>query len=102
MLSIIKATAVAFAGLALVPALARAHTVADPDGGTAGGTLRAAFRITHGCNGSPATAVTSRLLLGAKAGCTGFKGVDIFVDARNLTNNMDVSNAVHAGAQAKF
>ena len=61
-------------------------------------------------------------LLGAKAGYTGFKGVDIFIDARNLTNNMYVSNvgvinaasaasqlynpgdgvAVYAGVQAKF
>lgn len=31
-------------------------------------------------------------LLGAKAGYTGFKGFEIFVDARNLTNNMYVSN----------
>ncbi len=61
-------------------------------------------------------------LLGVKAGYTGFKGVDIFLDARNLTNHMYVSNvgvistataasqlynpgdgiAVYAGVQAKF
>jgi uncharacterized protein YcnI len=61
MLSILRATTVAFAGLALLPALARAHTVADPDQGAAGAYLRTAFRITHGCKGSPTTAVTIRL-----------------------------------------
>jgi len=58
---ILKATAVAFAGLALIPALARAHVVADPDEGAAAGYLRTAFRVTHGCKGSPTTAVTIRL-----------------------------------------
>ena len=77
MLSILKATAVAFTGLALVPALASAHVVADPDEGPAGGSLRTALRITHGCKGSPTTAVTVRLPEGvfsaksmAKAGWT--------------------------------
>ncbi len=61
-------------------------------------------------------------LLGAKAGYTGFKGVEIFVDARNLTDakyisNVSVTNtanaasqlynpgdgiAVYAGVQARF
>jgi iron complex outermembrane receptor protein len=61
-------------------------------------------------------------LLGVKAGYTGFKGVDVFLDARNLTNHMYVSNvgvistataasqlynpgdgiAIYAGVQAKF
>ena len=31
-------------------------------------------------------------LLGAKAGYNGFKGVEIFLDARNLTNTMYMSN----------
>ena len=65
MLSILRATSVAFAGLVLVaalaPGLARAHTVAEPDEGTAGGYFRTAFRVTHGCKGSPTTAVTIRL-----------------------------------------
>jgi uncharacterized protein YcnI len=61
MLSILKATAVAFAGLALAPSVVRAHTTADPDEGTAGGYQRTAFRITHGCKGSPTTAVTIRM-----------------------------------------
>ncbi len=61
MLSILRATAVAFAGLALMPALARAHSTADPSEGTAGGYLRSAFRVTHGCKGSATTAVTIRL-----------------------------------------
>jgi uncharacterized protein YcnI len=60
MLSIIKVTAVAFAGISLVPAPARAHTVADPDEGAAGAYFRTAFRVTHGCKGSPTTAVTIR------------------------------------------
>lgn len=61
-------------------------------------------------------------LLGLKAGYTGFKGVEIFLDARNLTNTMFVSNvgvinaataasqlynpgdgaAIYAGVQARF
>jgi len=61
MSTILRATVVAFAGLALIPAFARAHTVADPDEGTAGGYLRTAFRVTHGCKGSPTTAVTIRV-----------------------------------------
>lgn len=65
MLSILRATAVAFAGLALMPALAprfaHAHTVADPNEGTAGGYFRTAFRVTHGCKGSTTTAVTIRI-----------------------------------------
>lgn len=61
MLSILRATAVAFAGLALMPALARAHSTAEPSEGTAGGYLRTAFRVTHGCKGSPTTAVTIRI-----------------------------------------
>ena len=61
MLSILKATTVAFAGLALMPALARAHSTAEPSEGTAGDYLRTAFRVTHGCKGSPTTAVTIRI-----------------------------------------
>ena len=61
MLSILRATAVAFAGRALAPAPVRAQTTADPDAGTAGGYQRTAFRITHGCKGSPTTAVTIRM-----------------------------------------
>ncbi len=41
---------------------------------------------------NPAFMTAPYALLGAKAGYTGFKGVEIFVDARNLTNNMYVSN----------
>jgi len=61
MLSILRATTVAFAGLALMPALARAHSTADPSEGTAGDYLRTAFRVTHGCKGSATTAVTIRI-----------------------------------------
>jgi uncharacterized protein YcnI len=61
MLSILRVAAVAFAGLSLMPALARAHSTADPSEGTAGAYLRTAFRVTHGCKGSPTTAVTIRL-----------------------------------------
>ena len=41
---------------------------------------------------NPAFMTTPYALLGAKAGYTGFKGVEIFVDARNLTNTMYMSN----------
>ena len=61
MLSILRATIVACAGLALIPALARAHVVADPNEGPAGGYVRTAFRVTHGCKGSPTLAVTIRM-----------------------------------------
>ncbi len=61
MLSIVRATAVALASLALMPAFARAHIVADPSESSAGGYLRAAFRIAHGCKGSATTAVTIRI-----------------------------------------
>lgn len=57
MLPMFSAT-IAFAGLVLLPALAQAHTTADPDEGTAGAYLRTAFRVTHGCKGSATTAVT--------------------------------------------
>jgi uncharacterized protein YcnI len=61
MLSILRATLVAVAGLVLVPALARAHIVADPAEGPAGGYFRTAFRVTHGCKGSPTVALTIRM-----------------------------------------
>lgn len=61
MLSILRVTTVAFAGLALMPTLACAHSIADPSEGAAGGYLRTAFRITHGCKGSATTAVTIRI-----------------------------------------
>ena len=61
MLSILRATTVAFAGLALMPALARAHSTADPSEGTGGGYLRTAFHVTHGCKSSAMTAVTIRI-----------------------------------------
>lgn len=71
---------------------------------------------------NPAFMTAPYALLGAKAGYTGLKGVDIFIDARNLANNMYVSNvgvitaataasqlynpgdgiAIYAGLQAKF
>lgn len=52
---------------ALVPVLvpvAGAHTVADPDSGPAGRTLRTSFRVTHGCKGSPTVALTIRMPAG--------------------------------------
>lgn len=71
---------------------------------------------------NPAFRTTPYALLGLKAGYTGFKGFEIFLDARNLTNNMYMSNvgvintataasqlynpgdgaAVYAGIQARF
>lgn len=47
--------------LAALAPFADAHTVADPDSGPAGGTLRTSFRVTHGCKGSPTVAVTIRM-----------------------------------------
>ena len=61
MLSVLRATIAACAGLALIPALARAHVVAEPNEGAAGGYIRTAFRVTHGCKGSPTLAVTIRM-----------------------------------------
>ena len=71
---------------------------------------------------NPAFMAQPYALSGAKAGYTGIKGVEIFVDARNLTNTMYVSNvgvintataasplynpgdgiSIYAGVQAKF
>ena len=61
MFSVLRATAVAFAALALLPVLARAHIMADPAEGKAKEYLRTAFRVTHGCKGSPTIAVTIRM-----------------------------------------
>lgn len=61
MFSVRAATFAACVGLALIPALARAHTVADPNEGAAGAYQRTAFRVSHGCKGSPTVAVTIRL-----------------------------------------
>lgn len=61
MLSITRATAIACAALALMPALARAHVVADPNEGKAKESVRAAFRVTHGCKGSPTVSVSIRM-----------------------------------------
>lgn len=41
---------------------------------------------------NPAFMTAPYALLGIKAGYTGFKGIEIFLDARNLTNRMYVSN----------
>jgi iron complex outermembrane receptor protein len=71
---------------------------------------------------NPAFKTQPYALLGLKAGYTGFKGIDIFLDARNLTDTRYVSNtnaislataasqlynpgdglAVYAGVQARF
>lgn len=59
--SFLRATLVAVAGLALAPAFAHAHIVADPAEGPAGGSVRTAFRVTHGCKGSPTVALTVRM-----------------------------------------
>jgi periplasmic copper chaperone A len=61
MFSVRAATFAAFAGLVLIPVLARAHTVADPNEGTPGAYQRIAFRVTHGCKGSPTVAVSISL-----------------------------------------
>ena len=49
------------AALMLLPGLVAAHTVAEPNEGIAGASLRTAFRVTHGCKGSPTLAVTIRM-----------------------------------------
>lgn len=71
---------------------------------------------------NPAFMTSPYALLGVKAGYTGYKGLEFFVDARNLTNQMYVSNvgvtntasaasqlynpgsgaSVYAGIQARF
>jgi uncharacterized protein YcnI len=65
MLSFRAATLAASAAVlaigAFAPFIARAHVVADPAEGEAGGYQRAAFRVTHGCKGSPTIAVTIRM-----------------------------------------
>ncbi len=40
---------------------ALAHVVSDPNEGAAGRYFRTAFRVTHGCHGSPTVAVTIRI-----------------------------------------
>ncbi len=56
-----RATFVAMAGLILMPAIAHPHTVAEPNEGKAGAYQRTAFRVSHGCKGSPTIAVTIRV-----------------------------------------
>jgi len=51
----------AAAAWAMGGGLATAHTTADPDEAPAGQSLRTAFRVTHGCKGSPTTALTIRM-----------------------------------------
>ena len=59
-MSFVRAAAVA-ALVAFAAVSAHAHIVAEPDEGAAGAYVRTAFRVTHGCKGSPTTAVTIRL-----------------------------------------
>lgn len=47
--------------LALSPAATLAHMVADPAEGPAGEYFKTAFRVTHGCQGSPTVSVTIRI-----------------------------------------
>jgi periplasmic copper chaperone A len=61
MSSSLKATVVACAALSAMLPPAFAHTIADPNEGVAGAYLRTAFRVTHGCKGSPTVAVTIRI-----------------------------------------
>lgn len=51
----------AAAAWVLQAGLAAAHTVADPEEAPAGQSLRAAFRVTHGCKGSATTSVTIQM-----------------------------------------
>ena len=55
--------------VALSPAIAAAHMVVDPAEAPAGDFFKAAFRVTHGCQGTPTISVTIRIpdgVLGAK------------------------------------
>ncbi len=55
--------------LALPPATALAHMVVEPAEAPAGDYFKAAFRVTHGCQGTPTVSVTIRIpegVLGAK------------------------------------
>jgi uncharacterized protein YcnI len=69
-MSVFRSTARACAlVMALSPTTAAAHMVVDPPEGPAGDTFKTAFRVTHGCQGTPTTAVTIRIpegVLGAK------------------------------------
>lgn len=65
MLSIRAATIAAGAAVValgvLGPVSSRAHVVSEPDEGAAGSYMRAAFRVSHGCKGSPTISVTIRM-----------------------------------------
>jgi periplasmic copper chaperone A len=55
--------------LAFAPAIAAAHMVVDPPEGPAGGYFKTAFRVTHGCQGTPTVSLTIRIpegVVGAK------------------------------------
>lgn len=54
----LRAAALAFAGSMPAFAPALAHVVADPNEASPGRYFRTAFRVTHGCHGSPTIAVT--------------------------------------------
>jgi uncharacterized protein YcnI len=47
--------------LALSPATAIAHMVVDPPEAPAGDYFKAAFRVTHGCQGTPTVSLTIRI-----------------------------------------
>ena len=47
--------------LALAPAAALAHMIVDPAEAPAGDYFKAAFRVTHGCQGTPTVSVTIRI-----------------------------------------
>lgn len=60
----LRAIALLAAMAPVLAPLAAAHTVADPDAGPAGGSLRTSFRVTHGCKGSPTVALAIRMPAG--------------------------------------
>jgi uncharacterized protein YcnI len=57
--------AVAVCGALALPAAAQAHVTANPGQAPAGGYAKFDFRVPHGCEGKPTTAVTVRLPAGA-------------------------------------
>lgn len=53
--------AVVLAGMVALAAPAAANVTANPNSGGAGSFFRTAFRVGHGCDGSPTTSVSIKI-----------------------------------------
>jgi uncharacterized protein YcnI len=75
---------------ALVAGAAAAHVVADPNEGPAGGYLRTALRIGHGCGSSPTVAVRVKIPDGVLTARPQVKpGWEITVTKKKLATPVD-------------